>query len=267
MDIKVLDENRSPIEVSISLSVKEAATLSRGAWLRMARILKVEPEAVREKATSMFTRREIAQALAGIAMANAAQQAFDRLGVTFMMTPKFTVPDEFAEGEALEFTAKAYPVPEMELDLEKPIAVLEGEAPEDAIRRALRTRLHGSMPQSLIEAADAQAHATFNKKLAEQGITYREYRIQNNVKPSEVDERLARESKHQLEEDIALDLTYIRCGLEYTEHDEFDALASLAPGSEAELKREFLETGRICLLRQESRRRAAVRWAVNNLVQ
>ena len=267
MEIQVIDEHRCPIEASISLNAEEAIKLSRGTWQRIARILKVDISQVREKATSMFTRREIAQALAGVSMANAAQQAFDTLGVTFMFTPKFTVPDDFAEGEALSFTARAYPVPDMQLDLDKPIATQEGEAPEEAVRRALRARLNGDIPNALIEAGLSQAHHEFKNQLAEQGKTYREYRIENGVKPSEVDERLAKQSRQQLEEDIALDLCYLRQNLQFSEQDELDALASLAPGSEAELKREFLETGRICLLSQQARRRAAVRWAVENLVQ
>ena len=95
MDIKVIDENRSPIECVVSLSAEETAVLARGAWIRMARLLKTDDEHVREKVDAMFTRREKAQAVAGIVMANAAHQAFDTLGVTFLLTPQFVVPDEW----------------------------------------------------------------------------------------------------------------------------------------------------------------------------
>ena len=95
MDIKVIDENRSPIECVVSLSAEETAVLARGAWIRMARLLKTDDEHVREKVDAMFARREKAQAVAGIVMANAAHQAFDTLGVTFLLTPQFVVPDEW----------------------------------------------------------------------------------------------------------------------------------------------------------------------------
>ena len=244
MDIKVIDENRSPIECVVSLSAEETAVLARGAWIRMARLLKTDDEHVREKVDAMFTRREKAQAVAGIVMANAAHQAFDTLGVTFLLTPQFVVPDEWDEEQAIAFTTRAFPVPDMELDLESPIAAGEGETAEETARRALRQRLHGTMPQALLDEAVKERREEFRGELASKGQTYREYRIEHGVKPAEVEERL-----------------------EATENDEFAALSRLKPGSEIELKREFLETGHACLLRQEARRGAAVRWAVENLVQ
>lgn len=266
MDIQVIDENRSPIEIVVSLSAEETGVLARGAWARMARVLKTDDEHVREKVAAMFTRREKAQALAGIVMANAAQQAFDTLGVTFLLTPQFKLPDEWDENEAITFTTRAFPVPDMELDLESPIAVGEGEMPEDAARRALRQRLHGTMPAALLEAATKERREEFRTELAAAGQTYREYRIEHGVKPTEVEQRLEDEARGKLEEDIALDLAFMRQGLEATHADEFAALSRLKPGSEAELKREFLETGHACLLRQEARRGAAVRWTVEHLI-
>ena len=164
MDIKVIDENRSPIECVVSLSAEETAVLARGAWIRME-------------------------------------------------------------------------------------------------------RLHGTMPQALLDEATKERREEFRGELASKGQTYREYRIEHGVKPAEVEERLEAEARKALEEDIALDLAFMRKGLEATEGDEFAALSRLKPGSEIELKREFLETGHACLLRQEARRGAAVRWAVENLVQ
>ena len=266
MDIKVVDENRSPVEIEVSLSAEEAGVLARGAWIRMARVLKTDEAHVREKVAAMFTRREKAQALAGIVMANAAQQAFDTLGVAFLLTPQFTLPDEWDEQEAVTFTTRAFPVPDMNLDLETPIERADGEAAEQAARRALRQRLHGAMPAALLEAATKERREAFRSELAAAGQTYREYRIENGVKPAEVEARLESEAREKLEEDIALDLVFLRKNLEATDADEFEALSSLKPGSEQELKREFLETGHACLLRQEARRRAAVRWTVENLV-
>ncbi len=266
MDIKVIDENRSPVEIEISVSAQESATLARGAWLRMARVLKTDDEHVQEKVDRMFTRREKAQALAGIVMANAAQQALDTLGITFLLTPQFKLPDEWNEREGITFTARAYPIPDMDLDLDAPIEANEGETPEDAVRRALRQRLHGAMPNSLLEAATKERRESFRGELACAGQTYREYRIEHGVKPAEVEEGLEAEARTKLEEDIALDLVFLRKELEITEDDEFAALCRLKPGSEAELKREFLETGHACLLRQEARRAAAARWAAENLV-
>lgn len=267
MDIKVIDENRSPIEIEVSLSAEEAGVLARGAWARMARVLKTDDDHVREKAERMFTRRERAQALAGVVMANAAQQAFDTLGIAFLLTPQFKLPDEWGEHEAITFTTRAFPIPDMQLDLETPIERAEGETADEAARRALRQRLHGTMPQALLDEATKERREKFRSELAEAGQTYREYRIEHGVKPTEVEERLAIEAREELEEDIALDLAFERLGLQATEQDEFDALSDLKPGSEAELKREFLETGHACLLRQQARRRAAARWVVENLVE
>ena len=123
------------------------------------------------------------------------------------------------------------------------------------------------MPQALLDEATKERREEFRGELASKGQTYREYRIEHGVKPAEVEERLEAEARKALEEDIALDLAFMRKGLEATEGDEFAALSRLKPGSEIELKREFLETGHACLLRQEARRGAAVRWAVENLVQ
>ena len=187
--------------------------------------------------------------------------------MTFLLTPQFVVPDEWDEDQAISFTTRAFPVPDMELDLESPIAVGEDETPEEAARRALRQRLHGTMPQALLDEAAKERREEFRGELASKGQTYREYRIEHGVKPAEVEERLEAEARKALEEDIALDLAFMRKGLETTEDDEFAALSRLKPGSEIELKREFLETGHACLLRQEARRGAAVRWAVENLVQ
>ena len=329
MDISTVDEARGAIELSASLSADEAAVLSRGAWLRMARILGVDESGVRERAERMFTEAEIAAALGGVAMHNAAAQALEALGMTFVLSPECELVGAYAEGGPLSCRVRAYPVPDMELDLDEPIArtsaekttprkggivpgdkkgeadavsaseapnAAEGDAapadgeppaterdagtldPEAAetsggdgsdgelVRRALRARLHGVIPGALAEAAARERRAAFDRELADAGVTYREYRIEHGVKPAEVDARLREEALAQLEEDIALDLVFLRKGLAASEDDEHAVLSRIASGREDDARREFLETGRGYLIAQKARRRAALRWAAENLI-
>ena len=86
------------------------------------------------------------------------------------------------EEQAITFTTRVFPVPDMELDLESPIAVGEDETAEDAARRALRQRLHGTMPQALLDEATKERREEFRGELASKGQTYREYRIEHGVK-------------------------------------------------------------------------------------
>lgn len=269
MEIRVIDKSRSPIEIAISLEADDALMLARGAWARIGRVINADDAHVRAKAGQMFTKAEIANTLSGIARTNAAQQALDALGIPFVLAPICETPGSWTEGEPLDIRVKAFPVPDMELDLETPIsrsAAVDGETDEELVRRALAGRLHGSMPEQLITAAENDRRARFRKELADAGITYREYRIENGLKPAQVEEDLANESLSQLREDIALDLVFIRKGLVVESQDEQAVLSEIDPERTEEVKREFLETGRKYLLQQKERRNAAVRWATATLL-
>ena len=96
MDIKVIDENRSPIECVVSLSAEETAGAARAPGSHGAPA-ENSTMSMCAKVSTPCSRREKAQAVAGIVMANAAHQAFDTLGVTRFLTPQFIVPDEWTK--------------------------------------------------------------------------------------------------------------------------------------------------------------------------
>lgn len=287
MEITPIDENSSPVEIAVALADDETAVLARGAWSRLMRVFKTDEEHVREMAQRMLTSNELQAFLQEIVMANAAEQAFAALGISFVLTPKTKAAVDFVEGEPFEFIARAFPVPAMELDLETPIArpaaepQKHGEADESGeadasegpsdleahVRRVLGRRLHGSMPKALIDENLKLKKEAFERQLADEGTTYREYRIATGLKPAEVDKRLADEAFAELSQDIALEVAFAQLGLEATTDDELAVLEAAAPGHAADVRRDMVETGRICLLAQQTRRHMAMRWVMDNLVE
>lgn len=289
MDITLIDDTLDPVVYAVAISADETALLSRTAWARMARILHVEEDAVREKAEAMLTPAEIVRFENESIMACAAAQAMDAVGRTYMMTPEVEPYEPHAhdagqsEAEAkdpraakseptaprspLRFTVRIHPVPAMELDLKTPVGHSVEESDEERVTRALRARLHGTIPEALLRTALAMKQEAFDQELAEAGITYREYRIENNLKPQDVQDALYDEAFDELSEDIAFDLAFLRLGLEIRADDIQAALADIAPDQRESFRRDLKETGRECLLHQKARRHAALRWAVENLME
>lgn len=102
------------------------------------------------------------------------------------------MPGERDGEQAIAFTTRAFPVPDMELDLELPIAAGENETPEDAVHRALRQRLHGTVPQAPPDGAAKERREEFRGELAGKGQAHREHRIEHGAKPAEAEERAGR---------------------------------------------------------------------------
>lgn len=287
MDITLIDDALDPVVYAVAISADESALLSRTAWARMARILRVEEDVVREKAEAMLTPAEITRFERESIMACAAAQAMDAVGRTYMITPEVEPYEPHAhdagQSEAepetrngtapttqygpLRFTVRVHPVPAMELDLKTPVGHSVEESDEERVTRALRARLHGTIPEALLRTTLAMKQEAFDQELAEAGITYREYRIENNLKPQDVQDALYDEAFDELSEDIAFDLVFLRLGLEIKPDNIQAALASIAPDQRENFTRDLKETGRECLLHQKARRHAALRWAVENLME
>lgn len=131
----------------------------------------------------------------------------------------------------------------------------------------LRARLNGTVPDALVDDAFSRKKEEFMAELAESGITYREYRIANRVKPQDVKDALADEAFDDLTRDIALDTVFMKQGLETTVEDETAVLADMAPGREASLRGELEATGKLWMLAQKTRRATALRWAMGHLLE
>lgn len=281
MDIAVFDENAAPFSVEVALEAAETDALVAGALARLARILKCNEDAVRERAAQLLTAREMETYLRENVANCAADKAIAETCPPFVGAPKIEAIGDFREHEPLRFGVVVHPVPAMELDLETPIAArrrkktADGssgarpveEAREDCVAETLRARLNGTIPDALLRDALARKKEEFMAELAEKGLTYREYRIANRVKPQEVQDALYDEAFDELSRDIALDTVFIRQKLETTADDEAAILAETTPGREASLREELEATGKLWMLAQKTRRVAALRWAMEHLLE
>jgi FKBP-type peptidyl-prolyl cis-trans isomerase (trigger factor) len=209
-------------------------------------------------------------------MRKAAEQAFEALELPFMLTPEVFALKDMQEGQPLEFRAKAHGVPDMKIDLETPAKQEGFPAPANPdeptayerkrARRVLKARLNGTVPEPLAKAAMKLRQEEFHRELRQQGMTYREWRIQNNMKPADVDAMIYEETVSKLFEDIALDLAFFRNGLGISPEHEAAVLAEIAPGRESALFEDLADAGRLCLLKQKARRSVAEQWAVKSLL-
>ena len=276
MEISTYDEQPHTLEVAVALTAQEVKLLAAGAWNRLARVLKVDANQVQERTAAMLTEREVAVFLQESVMRKAAEQAFEALDMPFMLTPEVFALEDLREGEALEFRAKAHRVPDMKIDLETPAKQDGFPSPANPdeptayerkrARRLLKARLNGTVPEPLAKAAMKLREEEFHRELRQQGMTYREWRIENNMKPADVDAMIYEETVNQLFEDIALDLAFFRNNLEISREDEAAVLGEIAPGRESALFEDLADAGRLCLLKQKARRLVAERWAVKNLL-
>ena len=289
MKISTYDEQQHTLEVAVTLTAGEVELLAAGAWGRLARVLKVDAGEVRQRAEQMLTEQEVAVFLQESVMRKAAEQAFEALDMPFMLTPEVFALEDLREGQALEFRAKAHRVPDMKIDLKtkaEPFAPAgasaqnapspkDGEEGQAAVptayerkraRRLLKARLNGTVPEPLAKAAMKLREEEFHRELRAQGLTYREWRIENNMKPQDVDAMIYEETVNQLFEDIALDLAFFRNGLEISPEEQAAVLAEIAPGRENALFEDLADAGRLCLLKQKARRSIAEQWAIENLL-
>ncbi|MDO4442791.1 MAG: hypothetical protein Q4B69_02860 [Slackia sp.] len=137
---------------------------------------------------------------------------------------------------------------------------------EEFVAETLRARLNGVIPETLLRDALARKKDAFLARLGEKGITYREYRIAHGVKPQEVQDALYDEAFDELSRDIALDTLFFTQNLAIASEDEQAVLTEMAPGREKSLYAELEATGKLWMLRQKTRRAAALRWAVEHLL-
>lgn len=300
MEISVFDENAAPFEADVHLSAEEADALVHDTYARLARVFKCAEADAPERAQHFLTARELQTFLKETVMARAADRALRAAGPLFVGAPRTEAADGFREHAPFSFRLTAHPVPAMNLDMETPIerrrkkkparterppAQCDGaqagaaDAPgarnadgdrsarERLVAETLRARLNGTIPDALIRDALARKKAEFEAELGEAGLTYREYRIAHRVKPKDVQDALYDEAFDELARDIALDTVFVAQTLATTPEDEQAVLADMAPGREASLRRELESTGKLWMLSQKTRRAAALRWAVDHLLQ
>lgn len=275
MEITLNDERAHTATLAVTLTAEEVEELGASAWGRLARILKTDVASVRTRATGMLTDNEQVRYLQETVMAKAAEQALRAFDIEFMLTPEVSADTPLVEGEEFSFHVTAHRVPDMNIDLETPAD--SGMPPRDPqaeitdydrkrARRLLKARLNGTVPEPLVKAAMKLREQEFQRELYQQGLTYREWRIQNNMKPKEVEAMMREETIQQLFEEIALDLAFFRNGLEAGSEEERVILAEMAPGRESALFEDLADAGRVCLLKQKARRYAAEQWAVEHLL-
>ena len=295
MEISVFDENAAPFEADVHLSAEETDALVRDAYARLARVFKCAEADAPERVRHFLTARELQTFLKETVMARAADHALYAAGPLFVGAPRTEATDGFREHAAFSFRLTAHPVPAMHLDMETPVEQRRKKKPartgrpparrddaqmpaartadgdrsarERLVAETLRARLNGTMPDALMRDALARKKAEFEAELGEAGLTYREYRIAHRVKPKDVQDALYDEAFDELARDIALDTVFVAQALATTPEDEQAVLADMAPGREASLRRELESTGKLWMLSQKTRRAAALRWAVDHLLQ
>lgn len=304
MDIAVFDEHAAPFSAEVTLEAAETDALTTCALARLARILKCAESDARTRAAQLLTAREMETYLRESVMNRAGDRALAEACPPFVGEPKTEALTDFFEGAPFSFRITVHPVPAMDLDMETPIArrakkrasarggertnaqgsegcdeaaAREGDSPlprdvegrtdEEFVAETLRARLNGTVADALVDDAFSRKKEEFMAELAESGITYREYRIANRVKPQDVKDALADEAFDDLTRDIALDTVFMKQGLETTVEDETAVLADMAPGREASLRGELEATGKLWMLAQKTRRATALRWAMGHLLE
>lgn len=271
------------IEFSGTLSAEEASELARGAYLRIARALHIDESEARKRARDMLTDMELGVLMEETVKARATDRAIRELDAVFLLAPSIQSISPYKEGAPFSFAASLYAVPAMNLDLDSPIQPssiprIESDCPaaseskthdelEKLVLRALRARLTGTISASLESAAIAFENSSFQKELEKNGETFREYRIRTGKKAQDVEADLRRRAIQGLHEEIALETIRRNREIAITPEDEQNMLSSMAPGRESDLRIELDNAGKLWMLSRETRRKAALRWAIENLIQ
>lgn len=271
VEISIFDEQAAPFEATVALDAGETDALIAGAYARLARVLKCSEADARNRARDLLTERELSTFLTTIIMARAGVQALAEAGPMFIGEPRTSALEHLAEHAPFRFRVSAHPLPAMNLDTQTPIDCankperfrnLDDEA---YVAEVLRARLNGTIPDALMNDALTRHKDAFMAQLGEQGLTYREYRIEHGEKPQDVQDMLYDEAFDELSRDIALDMVFAEQGLRVAPADEQAVLSESAPGREEALREEFEETGRMWMLQQKARRAVALKWAVDHL--
>lgn len=289
MDVSVFDEDASPLEARLRLEAHETEALVEQACERLGSVFGCEASVARAQAARFLTERELQRFIEGNVAARAADAGLARLGIAFAGMPDVRVEKPFASSKPLVVRIAVQPIPPMTLDVRTPISKetarvsllrhrehdglgTRSEAEDapiddsDLAAEALRARLGGDIPLSLIEEAFAEKKREFLDELAANGLTYREYRIAHCVKPADVDAALRDEAFDDLARSIAVETAFASLGLSYEETDEQAVLHDSAPGREDALRAEFAATGKLWLLARQTRRAVALRWVAKHLL-
>lgn len=289
MDISVFDEDAAPLEAWLHLESHETEALVERACERLGSVFGCEASVACEHAARFLTERELQRFIEENVAARAADAGLARLGIAFAGTPDVRVEGPFASSKPLVVRIAVQPIPPMTLDVRTPVSKdaarasllrrreneglgTRGNAAHapiddtDLVAEALRARLGGDIPSSLVEEAFAEKKREFLGELAADGLTYREYRIAHRIKPADVDAVLRDEAFDDLACSIAVETAFTSLGLSCEEEDEQAVLRASAPGRESSLRAEFAATGKLWLLARQTRRAVTLRWVAEHLL-
>ncbi|ACV23083.1 trigger factor [Slackia heliotrinireducens] len=260
------DENTyGVVYAMVELDAHETDELVQRAYERFGRLIKADPGTERERAAELLTDRELERFVAESVMAVAADDAMARLDRNVMFVPQCERREPLREHEPFAFAVKTCTVPDMNLDLDTPIQVPEGEDAARRVVNALRNRLNGTVPDAHLKRQRAIVDNDFRQELRDADMSERDYRIEHRLKPDALEARLRQRAMDELTKNIALELVFLRKGLEAGTQEEDAMLSAFAPGNEEALRQDMADSGRLCLLYEEARRHAALDWAVENL--
>lgn len=135
-------------------------------------------------------------------------------------------------------------------------------------RQALMDRLEGDVPQTMVDSKANQMFEEFFEGLAERGVTMEKYVEATGVDPSQVQADIALEAGSRVRDALALEALFRVEGLEITDAEIADELASLAADEKtdvATLAARLAAGGLMPLVRETMMHRKAVRWLMDNV--
>ena len=125
-------------------------------------------------------------------------------------------------------------------------------------------RVQGELTEKMIDAMTSELFEAFLAELAQDGMTFEEFSLQQGMSEDDVRDTLAVQAKNQLMQGLVLDAIFEHEGLELTPPDLQVALRNAAPGQEEDYLESLQKYGRTELLKQAAKRMKAASWIMDN---
>lgn len=137
---------------------------------------------------------------------------------------------------------------------------------EGALRAAIAERLEGEVPAPMINAKVNQLMRNFESMLEQNGMTVEAYAESVNTPLEVIEADFNRQGELAVREDLALEALFRAVGLDVTDEEVDNEIASMASSPEQieEMKARWAENGLLPILRDQVIRTKAIAWLREN---
>ncbi len=139
-------------------------------------------------------------------------------------------------------------------------------AKEEALKAALAERLEGEPPASMVRTKAGQLMRDFSNMLDQRGMSVEEYCDAINAPIESLEADINHQAEQVVKEDLALEALFRAEGMEVTDDEVREEVASMISGGETvdEMLKRWTDNGLLPIVREQVVHQRAIKWLSDN---